>query len=80
MDQCSDPKTEDALMSSPDDTVHELLAPSPTEGLKLYSEQIIHMTKVLEYLSMEPYSSELIMKVLYNPKSGPMALPLLQGV
>lgn len=34
----------------------------------------------LEYLSTEPQSSGPIMKVLYNPEFGPVALPYLQGI
>ncbi|KAL8168442.1 UNVERIFIED_CONTAM: FK506-binding protein 5 [Gekko kuhli] len=45
MEPESDVKSENASLPSPCDTVGDSSAPSPTEDLKLYSEQLIRMAK-----------------------------------
>ncbi|KAL8178692.1 UNVERIFIED_CONTAM: hypothetical protein K2H54_055055 [Gekko kuhli] len=74
LDQASKADSENTSMPSPDEAFRDSPAPSPTEDLKLYSEQLVLMAKALEleYHSVEPQSTDPKLKILYNPDSGPI--------
>ncbi|KAL8179195.1 UNVERIFIED_CONTAM: hypothetical protein K2H54_061456 [Gekko kuhli] len=47
-----------------------------------YAELLIRMAKALhlEYLATEPQPQDPLMKVLFDPEAGPVALPFLPGI
>ncbi|KAL8188157.1 UNVERIFIED_CONTAM: hypothetical protein K2H54_062227 [Gekko kuhli] len=47
-----------------------------------YAELLIRMAKALhlEYLATEPQTKDPLMKVLFDPEAGPVALPFLPGI